>query len=135
MALGLTPGLVSADTYSPDTLFAGDYPRITQKVTLISGQNLTRGALLGVITASGKYTLSLSAAVDGSQVPSAVLVDDCNASGGDTLCGVYQSGDFNTRAMTFGTGQATAGVPTTACIASARQYNIYMHTGLSNTPV
>ena len=132
MALGLTPGLVSADTYSPDTLFAGDYPRITQTVTLISGQNLVRGAVLGQITASGKYTLSLSAAADGSQTPAAVLADDCNAASADTLCGIYQSGDFNSRALTFGTGHSATTLVTQQAL---RDGGIFLHTSLSNTPV
>lgn len=37
---------------------------------------LTVGAVLGKVTATGKYKLSTSAAVDGSQVPAAVLIAD-----------------------------------------------------------
>ena len=52
-------------------------------VTLISGQNLTVGTVLGVITASGKYTMHNNAASDGSEVAAAVLTADSDASGGD----------------------------------------------------
>jgi hypothetical protein len=43
-----------------------------RKPSLRGAGVLPRGALLGKITASGKYVLSLAAANDGSQVPDAV---------------------------------------------------------------
>ena len=49
-----------------DRLIAGDDADLVTDVgVLITGQNLTRGAVLGKITASGKLNLSLSAAVFG----------------------------------------------------------------------
>lgn len=70
---GLHPfeAVLSYDNISKDT------------VTLISGQNLTAGTVLGKITASGKYTLHNNAASDGSEVAAAVLAYDGDASGGD----------------------------------------------------
>jgi hypothetical protein len=38
------------ETYTPDKLLAGDYPAVTDIVTILSGQNLVRGALLGKVT-------------------------------------------------------------------------------------
>jgi hypothetical protein len=116
MALSVTDVLdnpqapsITAFDYKPDQLIAGDLKNVTwAPITLISGQNLLRGAVLGQITASGKYTLSASAAVDGSQTPNAILADDCNASTGDANCGAYVMGEFNTNALTFGTGQTIA---------------------------
>lgn len=99
---------VSAGTYTPDRLHAGDFPIRTLGVTLISGQDLPRGALVGIITASGKATLSLAAASDGSQTPVGILAEACDASAGDKATLIYISGDFNTRAMTFGTGHTAA---------------------------
>lgn len=55
----------------------------TRKVTILSGQNLAEGAVIGKITASGKYKLSASAAGDGSETPDLVLAQVCDASGGD----------------------------------------------------
>lgn len=63
-----------------------------------------------IAAGSGKYLLSLAAAVDGSQVPDAILVDDCDASAGDKLIGVYLAGEFNSGAMTFGAGHTAASV-------------------------
>lgn len=57
-----------------------------ETVTLISGQNLAVGAVLGKITASGKYTLHAAGAGDGSAVAAGVLLFDCNATAGDTKC-------------------------------------------------
>lgn len=94
----------SIGNFSPDNLIAGDYPLKAIEITLITGQNLTRGALLGKITASGKYTLSLSEASDGSQKPVAVLCDDIDASTSDWKGTAYIKGEFNKNAMTIGTG-------------------------------
>jgi hypothetical protein len=51
--------------------------------------------VLGVVTASGGYQLSVKTATDGSEVPSAILVDDVDATAGDVLGGVYLMGEFN----------------------------------------
>lgn len=90
-------------TYTPDNLIVGDLPVRTRKVTLVSGQNVVRGAVLGIITTGGKYTLSLSAAGDGSNTPRAIAAEDVDASGGDKDIVVYISGDFNETRLTFGT--------------------------------
>lgn len=93
----------SSTSYSPDKLLAGSEELASRKVTILSGQNVTRGAVLGKITSGGKYILSLSAAVDGSQTPDAILAHDCDASGGDKEAMVYTRGDFNENALTIGT--------------------------------
>jgi hypothetical protein len=95
-----------SETYTPDRLVVG----LTQLVTkpdgiLIAGQNLARGTLVGMITTSGKFTLSLLAASDGSQVPYGILADSYDATAGDTVCAVYVKGEFNQNAVTFGAGQ------------------------------
>lgn len=46
-------------------------------------QTLRVGAVLGKVTATGKYKLALSAAVDGSQTPVAVLIADVMGSSTD----------------------------------------------------
>jgi hypothetical protein len=94
--------------YTPDRLLIGRTGITSKKLTLISGQNLTRGALLGIITASGKATLSLAASSDGSQTPDCILAEDANATSGDVDALVYIRGQFDASAMTFGTGQTVA---------------------------
>lgn len=90
--------------------------------TLIAGQNLVRGAVLGKITASGKYTLSLAAAVDGSQVPAAILVDDTDASAADKGVLVYTRGDFIASGLTLGAGHTAASVH-----AATKDLGIFIH--------
>ena len=98
-------------TYAPDALIAGNaHLLVGRTVTIITGQNLTRGAVLGKITASGKYNLSLSAAVDGSQTPDLVLAEDCDATAADTQALAYERGDFNANALTLGTAHTVASI-------------------------
>ena len=87
------------ETASYDNLIAGDFPIVTTRGTLLSGENLERGALLGKITASGASQDKLkqcdSTNSDGSEDPYAILVDDCDASSADTTCTIYLAGEFN----------------------------------------
>jgi len=94
-----------------DKLIAGNAHLLnSRKVTLISGQNLVRGAVLGKITTGGKYNLSLSAASDGSQTPDLILAEDCDASGGDKEALAYSRGDFNVNALTLGASHTVASI-------------------------
>ena len=104
-------GIASADSPLYAELIAGNsHLLVSRKGTLVSGQNLKRGALLGRITSGGKLTLSLSASSDGSQVPTAVLAHDTDASASDAETLFYERGDFNQAAMTFGTGHTADSV-------------------------
>jgi hypothetical protein len=95
--------------FTPDNLVSRNaHLLVSIPVTLASGQNLKRGALLGQLTSGGAYTLSLAAADNGSQTPVAVLAQDCDASGGATAALAYIRGDFNTGGITFGTGHTAA---------------------------
>ena len=100
----------SSETHQPDTLIAGPLPIAAAKATLIAGENVARGAVLGKITASGKYNLSLSAAVDGSQVPDAIAAQAVDATAGDTEILVYTRGDFNQDALTLGAAHTIASI-------------------------
>lgn len=117
--------LGSTETYVGDSLIAGDFPRVTKTVTILSGQVIARGTLLGQITAGGKFIKSLSAAVDGSQTPAAILADDVDASGGDVTAGVYFSGEFNAAAIVFGASHTASSVD-----AGLRQRSIFLKTGI-----
>lgn len=59
--------------------------RSRETVTILSGQNLKAGAVLGKVTASSKYVIcdNVTPAADGSQNAAAVLLEDVDASGGD----------------------------------------------------
>ena len=70
--------------HSAEFLLSSEESASLDKVTLISGQNLVAGSVLGKITASGKYTLHNAAATDGSEIAAAILFDSTDASAGDT---------------------------------------------------
>jgi len=96
-------------TYTPDRLVLGGKP-VAQKVTILTGQNLLRGAVLGKITVTGEYILSLSAAVDGSQTPDAILAQPINATAADKEALAYFTGEFNDAAIILGTAHTVATV-------------------------
>lgn len=62
--------------------------RSRENGTLVSGQNLAAGAVLGVITASGKYSAYNNAAADGTQTAAAILCGAIDATAGDADCAV-----------------------------------------------
>lgn len=55
-----------------------------------------------------KYKLSAIAATDGSDVPCAILADAADPSGGDVSSPIYEMGEFNSNALSFGTGMTAA---------------------------
>lgn len=116
-------GFTDQGTFTPDNLIAGDYPRTERVVTIASGANLTKGAVLGKITASGKYKLSASASSDGSEAPDAILAETANAASADVQAVVYFSGEFNELALTLGAGHTAASIK-----AGLRDKNIYLRT-------
>lgn len=104
------PASFSSTSLTPDRLIAGaQVGVITRKITLLSGQNLVRGAVLGK-NGAAKYLLSLSAAGDGSQTPDLILAEDCDASGGDKEALAYEAGVFNVNALTIGTAHTAASI-------------------------
>jgi head decoration protein D len=110
-----TPGAGIADyrdggEFSPYALLGGEFPRIGRRVPIAAGQTLQPGALLGRTTASGEYRLSAAAAGDGSETPSAVLIESVDTTGGAGDGIVYWTGEFNERALTFGAGHTADSV-------------------------
>ena len=88
-------------TSTNKSLFAGSHPPVTIPITLVSGQNLVAGQVLGRITASGKYSaydVGNSPAGVGSAV--AILGEDCDATSGDEKTFAYVHGEFNTDELT-----------------------------------
>lgn len=118
----MTQPSINTDSYEPDRLYTGsNIGRVTQDVTILTGQVLTRGAVLGKITASGKYILSLSGAVDGSEVPVVILADDVDATAADKRAPVYLSGEFNEAALTIGAAHTADSIR-----EGLRDLNIYL---------
>lgn len=94
------PGMQSY-TYVPDQLIAGNLQLVTDTVDIGGTVPMVRGSILGQITATGVYVLSVKTATDGSQSPSAVLVDNANPAGATVRGGVYELGVFNQNRITF----------------------------------
>ncbi len=100
----------SSASFTPDRLVISLDDVVSRKVTIAAGQNLVRGAVIGKITTGGKYSLSASAASDGSQTPDAILADDCNATAADTEAMAYFRVQVNSAAVTLGAGHTVASI-------------------------
>jgi hypothetical protein len=103
----MTTPSFSSETYNPDRLIGGDQKLITRDITLTdigTTGALTRGTVLGKVTADGKYGISLTASADGSQTPRAILVKDADPGGGDVTASIYDEGEFNQDTLVYGTG-------------------------------
>lgn len=95
-------------SYSHPNLFAGDFPRVEKKETIVSGAgDLVAGTVLGKITTGGKLTVVDDSLANGAENPHAILAHDVDASAADAEAIVYESGHFNESALTFG-GDDTA---------------------------
>lgn len=80
---------------------------IVRRVTLTikSGEDLEAGSVLGQVTADGKWRQSVSASDDGSEaIRPAVLMHDCDATGGDVEAQAWIAGDFDPAMLKIGTG-------------------------------
>jgi hypothetical protein len=110
-----TAGVVDAIVFNPLWL-PGHNPRF-ENYTILAGQNLAAGSVLGLITASGKLVLSLLAAGDGSQAPMAVLAHDIKTYDIDGVTGldmkasvIVDEAYLNETALIIGTGHTVATV-------------------------
>jgi hypothetical protein len=118
---------VNAEAYIPDRLIAGNLKLVTDTQIIVSGAaKLPRGTVLGKITATGKFTIALSAAGDGSQTPIAILADDADPTSGDVNGALYLTGEFNGSQLNLGTGITLA-----AATAALRSVGIFVKTSVT----
>lgn len=121
---------ISEDSPLDDDLFGSDVGNIiARKYTLISGQNVVRGTVLGQITSGGKLNKSLSAAGDGSGTPFGIAVQDVDASSGDKEIDVYTRGSFNEHALILGASHTVASIR-----EGLRDKGIYLETPVRRAP-
>lgn len=98
-------GLIDqGDVLRANDIFASDRRPTQITGTILSGENLKRGAVLGKVTASGKYVLHDDSADDGSETIAAILAEDTDATGGDEPAPIYLAGDFLLSALTAAVG-------------------------------
>lgn len=95
---------VETYNYPADNLFVtSNVPVESEEMTILTGQGtLTRGSVVGKITASEKGKLVDDAQTDGSQNVYAILAEDVDTSDGDVQAVVYLSGAYNVNSLTFG---------------------------------
>ena len=98
------------ETYTPQELFTGSFPRHTEPHTIAAGQTLAALSVLGRVTASGELKLSAAAATDGSETPVAILLAPVDTTGGAALAPVYLAGCLNPDLLVYGAGHDAASV-------------------------
>jgi hypothetical protein len=105
-----------------NTIFAGAHDNMqVANIVIVSGQNLTRGTLLGKITASSKYKKLDTSAVDGSETLVGILGIATNATAGDEKAYMFVHGEFN-RAQLNSTQAVTAGSFNSGAIVIKEEY-------------
>ena len=93
-----------------DILITFDNTRVAD-VKIASGEGvLKRGAMLGKVTATGKYRLWNSQHSDGSEVFVAVLGCDVDARSADAKAFAYVEGSFDSSKLVCGYGSVPKGV-------------------------
>lgn len=119
--------LVTKHSVSYDNLIAGAVmPIVADTVVLAAGRVYERGAVLGVVTATGKAAMVDSSKTDGTEKPYAVLAQTIDATLADATAPVYLTGEFNAAALKFG-GTDTASKHK----AAMRQLSLFVKTVLS----
>lgn len=94
------PGMKSS-LFVPDQLVSGPLQLVTDSVTIGVSGALKRGTVLGMITETGAYIPSKKDATDGSEKPSAILVDNVDTTTTAQTGGVYLMGEFNQHRLIF----------------------------------
>lgn len=96
-------------TYIPEQLSAGDFPVVTDAVTIGINQTLKVGSVLG-IDADGDYVLSLSAAGDASAAPAAICDQAITTEGTKAVGIVRLTGEVLGSQLDIGTGHTLESV-------------------------
>jgi hypothetical protein len=111
-------GATTYNVFNPDGLMlppgtaAGAYPQapaVNPEINftftaggtpMVAGDSFT----IAVAAGSGEYKLAAAAAVDGSQVPTAVLAAGCDATSGAKPAPAFFVGEFNDAKLAYGAG-------------------------------
>ncbi len=82
-------------------LFCGSFPRVIKPATIASGSGvLTKGTVLGIVSASGNFGVYADAGSGGLDTAKAILAEDVDATSTNVNATVYLAGDFNETALT-----------------------------------
>lgn len=105
---------------------------LARKYTLVDGQNIKRGTVVGVVTADGTVMASLSGASDGSQTPFGIAAEDADTTGSPVATGqinVFVRGSFNEHALILGASHTIASIR-----EGLRDKGIYLETPVKRYP-
>jgi len=102
--------MLHTETYTPQELFTGSFPRHTEPQIIAAGQTLAALSVLGRITATGELTLSDAGAADGSEIPVAILLAAIDTTEGAAPAPVYVAGCLNSEMLVYGDGHDAASV-------------------------
>lgn len=89
------------ETFTQEQVVIGGADVITNPQTFKSGADVLALTVCGRITATGKLIKSVQTAVDGSQIPCAIAVEDVDSSGADVIAPAYLAGEFNIAALVW----------------------------------
>lgn len=130
----MSAGVIDYDNTATPELIAGDFPQISDEVTLLEGQVYLAGSVLAEITADGankgKFVLSDPAAVDGAEKILAVLTYEVDATDADQTADVTLTGEFNAKALVFKAAGWTAATAKAHLRAAGRSIFIRRVQGL-----
>lgn len=94
-----------SESFEYENLIAGSQqPLVNVSATIAEGCDISRGQLLGKVTATGKLEPVDGTANDGREDPYAIAAEDVDATDGDKLTTVYVKGEFNERAVLYSYG-------------------------------
>lgn len=108
-----------------DNLVVPGVTLLTERATLLSGQDVVRGTALGKITASGKLrTWGGAGSDDGHRTFYAIAAEDADATGGDVGISVYLKGAFYKSNVTIDGDQTADDVED--IVSTARDIGIFL---------
>ena len=91
--------------------------RSRAQITVLSGENLAVGQVLGAVTASGKYVAYDETATDGSETAVAVLYADVDASAADAEgVAIIRDAEVSAAKLVWGTADDAAGTVDLAAV-------------------
>lgn len=103
-------------THKNDGLVLGDFQAHRREITVLSGQTLTRGAILEPDGSDPSKFVHVSTPANAAYI----LAEDCDASAGDQKTVAYATGSFDVALVTV------AGGTIEDCVAPLEAKNIYL---------
>lgn len=101
----LDPRMQTDVPYDRNGLLLSNYGVMAETIVIAAGSGkAVRGTVLGMVTATGKYRPCDASATDGSQVPSAILADQVDATTADAKTAGYLAGQFDGSLVVLGPG-------------------------------